>query len=37
VDEARGYLDRALAGDPELKGWADKDEDLEALRVAGEP
>ena len=37
VDEARGYLDRALAGDLELKGWADKDEDLEALRVAGEP
>ena len=37
LDEARGYLDRALAGDPELKRWADKDEDLEALRVAGEP
>jgi tetratricopeptide (TPR) repeat protein len=37
VDEARGFLDRALEGDPELKRWADEDEDLAALRVAGEP
>ncbi len=37
LDEARGYLDRALAGDPELKRWADEDEDLAPLRVAGEP
>jgi tetratricopeptide (TPR) repeat protein len=37
IDEARECLDRALAGDPELQGWADEDEDLEALRVAGEP
>lgn len=37
VDEARGFLERALAGDPELKRWADEDEDLKPLRVAGEP
>ena len=37
LEEARGFLDRALAGDPELKRWADEDEDLAALRVAGEP
>ena len=37
LDEARDALDRALAGDPELQRWADEDEDLEALRVAGEP
>jgi tetratricopeptide (TPR) repeat protein len=36
LDEARGFLDRALAGDPELKRWADEDEDLEPLRVSGE-
>jgi tetratricopeptide (TPR) repeat protein len=36
LDEARGFLDRALAGDPELKRWADEDEDLAALRVSGE-
>jgi tetratricopeptide (TPR) repeat protein len=35
-DEARGFLERALRGDPELKRWADEDEDLAALRVAGE-
>ena len=37
LDEARVELDRALQGDPELKKWADEDEDLEPLRVAGEP
>ena len=37
ADEARGYLDRALAADPSLKRWADEDEDLAALRVSGEP
>jgi len=36
VDEARGFLERALAGDPELKRWADADEDLAPLRAAGE-
>jgi tetratricopeptide (TPR) repeat protein len=36
LDEARGFLERALAGDPELKRWADEDEDLAPLRVAGE-
>ncbi len=36
LDEARGFLDRALAGDPELKRWADEDEDLAALRVSRE-
>jgi tetratricopeptide (TPR) repeat protein len=36
VDEARGFLDRALEGDPELKRWADEDEDLAPLRVSGE-
>jgi tetratricopeptide (TPR) repeat protein len=36
LDEARGFLDRALAGDPELKRWADEDDDLAALRVPGE-
>ena len=35
LDEARDFLDRALAGDPELKKWADEDEDLEPLRVPG--
>lgn len=37
IDEARGFLERALAGDPELKRWADEDEDLARLRAAGEP
>jgi tetratricopeptide (TPR) repeat protein len=37
LDEARDYLDRALAADPELKKWADEDEDLAPLRVSGEP
>jgi tetratricopeptide (TPR) repeat protein len=36
LDEAREFLDRALAGDPELKRWADEDEDLAPLRVSGE-
>jgi len=37
LDEARRQLDRALELDPELQSYADKDEDLEPLRVAGEP
>jgi tetratricopeptide (TPR) repeat protein len=36
LDEAREFLDRALAGDPELKRWADEDEDLAPLRVPGQ-
>jgi tetratricopeptide (TPR) repeat protein len=36
LDEAREFLDRALAGDPDLKRWADEDDDLATLRVAGE-
>jgi mannose-6-phosphate isomerase-like protein (cupin superfamily) len=36
VDEARTSLARALELRPELQEWADKDEDLAALRVAGE-
>jgi tetratricopeptide (TPR) repeat protein len=36
LDEARDFLDRALAGDPELQKWADEDEDLAPLRVSGE-
>ena len=36
LNEARGSLDRALAGDPELKRRADEDEDLARLRVPGE-
>jgi tetratricopeptide (TPR) repeat protein len=36
LDEARESLDRALVGDPELKRWADEDDDLAALRVPGE-
>ncbi len=36
IDEAREFLDRALEGDPELQNWADEDEDLAPLRVAGE-
>ena len=37
TDEAREFLDRALVGDPELKRWADEDEDLARLRVPGQP
>jgi len=36
LDEARPALERALALDPDLKKWADEDEDLAALRVSGE-
>ena len=36
-EEARAELDRALELDPTLKKWADDDEDLAQLRVAGEP
>ena len=37
IDEARPWLERALEGDPELKRWADEDDDLAELRVPGEP
>jgi tetratricopeptide (TPR) repeat protein len=37
LDEARDFLDRALAGDPELKRWADEDEDLAPLRATDAP
>ena len=37
LDEARKQLDRALELDPDLQKWADEDEDLKQLRVAGEP
>jgi tetratricopeptide (TPR) repeat protein len=37
LDEARTHLDRALELDPELQRWADEDEDLTPLRIAGEP
>ena len=37
LEEARSSLDRALELDPALKNWADDDEDLAQLRVAGEP
>ena len=37
LDEARAALDRALELDPTLQTWADEDEDLEPLRVAGKP
>ncbi len=37
LEEARPLLDRALELDPELQKWADEDEDLAPLRVAGEP
>jgi tetratricopeptide (TPR) repeat protein len=37
VDEAQKQLDRALELDPGLQKWADEDEDLAPLRVAGEP
>ena len=36
LDDARQALDRALELDPEVKKWADEDEDLAPLRVAGE-
>ena len=36
LDEARVALDRGLELDPALQKWADEDEDLEPLRVAGE-
>ena len=36
LDEARAALDRALELDPALQKWADEDEDLAPLRVAGE-
>ncbi len=36
LDEARTALDRALELDPTLQEWADKDDDLAPLRVAGE-
>jgi len=35
LDEARRQLDRALELDPELQSYADEDEDLKPLRVAG--
>ena len=34
LDEARASLDRALELDPDLKKWADEDEDLEPLRAS---
>ena len=37
LDAARRELDHALELDPELRKWADRDEDLALLRVAGEP
>lgn len=37
LGEARTALDRALELDPKLQTWADEDEDLEPLRVAGKP
>jgi tetratricopeptide (TPR) repeat protein len=37
LEEARTALDRALELDPELRRWADEDEDLAQLRVSGEP
>ena len=36
LEDARRELDRALELDPELKRWADEDEDLAPLRVSGE-
>ena len=36
LDEARTALERGLTLDPKLQKWADEDEDLEPLRVAGE-
>jgi tetratricopeptide (TPR) repeat protein len=37
LEEARPLLDRALELDPELQRWADEDDDLKPLRVAGQP
>ena len=37
LEEARTALDRALELDPELRRWADEDDDLAQLRVSGEP
>jgi tetratricopeptide (TPR) repeat protein len=37
LDEARAELDHSLELDPSLQKWADEDEDLAPLRVAGEP
>jgi tetratricopeptide (TPR) repeat protein len=37
LDEARAQLQRALELDPTLETWAEEDEDLAPLRVAGEP
>lgn len=36
LDEARSHLDRAIAADPKFAEWAERDEDLAPLRVAGE-
>lgn len=36
LDEARASLDRALELDPKLREWAEKDEDLVPLGIAGE-
>jgi tetratricopeptide (TPR) repeat protein len=36
LDDARAALQRALELDPSLQKWADEDEDLAPLRVAGE-
>jgi tetratricopeptide (TPR) repeat protein len=36
LDEARVELARAIELDPKFQQWADEDEDLEPLRVAGE-
>ena len=36
LDEARTHLDRALELDPTLQEWAEKDEDLAPLGIAGE-
>jgi tetratricopeptide (TPR) repeat protein len=35
LDEARRQLDRALELDPDLRKWADEDEDLAAIRGSG--
>jgi tetratricopeptide (TPR) repeat protein len=37
LDEARSALDRAVALDPKYAEWAATDDDLEPLRVAGQP
>lgn len=34
LDEARGQLEQALAGDSRLQKWADEDEDLAKLRAS---